>query len=173
MTAYQRLSLFASGMRALHNRLRRGAAAIEFALVAPAFFLIFIGVVEMSLAMLAQHLLENATFNASRLAKTGYIATGRTQIQTVMDVLDTELGSLAPLIDVAKISFTSTAFGQLDRIGLPGQGADGLGAADQIVVYTISYPWKIFTPMISNIIGDANGIITLTSHIVVRNEPYS
>jgi len=172
MLAFQRLVFFASSLRSLHNRFRRGVTAVEFALVAPAFFLMFMGVIEMSMIMLAQHLIENASFNASRLAKTGYIATGKTQIQTVMDVLDTELGSLAPLIDVAKISFVSTSYGTLTQVGVAGQGAAGLGAADQIVVYTISYPWKFFTPMIGNIIGDQNLTINLNSRIVVRNEPY-
>lgn len=158
--------------RRISDRARRGVTALEMALIAPVFFLIFIGIMEVSLIMLTQHLLENATFNASRLAKTGYVAAGKTQMDTVMAGLDGELGSLAPLINVANISMTSTSYGSLSQIGQPGQGVSGLGAEQQVVVYTVSYPWKIFTPMVSQIIGDNNGIITLTSRIVARNEPY-
>ena len=154
------------------RRAERGSTALEMALIAPVFFLMFIGITEISLMMLTQHLLENATFNASRLAKTGYVATGQTQMATVLAALDSELGSLAPLIDVTKIGMTSTAYGNLSQINQPGQGIAGLGTAQQVVVYTISYPWKFFTPMIGQIIGDANNIMTLTSRIVVRNEPY-
>ena len=171
MPAFQRLVFLAPSLRTIHNRLRRGTTSIEFALIAPVFFMMFIGVIEMSLMMLTQHLLESATFNASRLAKTGFVAAGHTQIETVMDTLDTELAGLAPLIDVAKITFTSTSYGQLSQIGLE-DGTEGLGASDQVVVYTISYPWKFFTPMIGNIIGDQNLTINLNSRIVVRNEPY-
>jgi hypothetical protein len=173
MQAFQRLRRSMLGARYLRNRFRKGTTAVEFAIIAPVFFLFFIGIVEISMIMLTQHLLENATYNASRLAKTGYVAAGKTQLETVMDVIDRELGSLSPLISVARLSFRSTVYGQLSQIDLPGQGAAGLGAADQVVVYTVSYPWKVFTPMMSDIIADDNGIINLTSRIVVRNEPYN
>ncbi len=162
-----------SGTASIHKRYRKGLAAIEFALIAPVFFMLFIGLMEMSLMLLAQHLLENATYNASRLAKTGFVAEGKTQLETVMDVLNNELGSLAPLINISKLSFTSTSYGKLSDIGQPGQGANNLGAANEVVVYTVTYPWQVFTPLMNDIIGDENGIIRLTSRIVVKNEPYN
>ncbi len=56
--------------------------------------------------------------------------------------------------------------------GAGTSGTSGMGTATQIVVYTVKYPWKLFTPMLSAIIG-TGGIVNLTSQIVVRNEPYS
>lgn len=150
----------------------RGVTAIEFALIAPVFFMFLIGITEVSLLLLAEHLLENATYNASRVAKTGYIAEDKTQMETMMDALITRLQGLAPLLDVAKISVTSTAYGSLSDIGQPEEGVEGLGTPEQVVVYTVTYPWKIFTPMIGTIMGDANYNINLSSRIVVRNEPY-
>lgn len=165
-----------NAVRAVQNALRRkaerGITAIEFALIAPIFFMFLIGITEISLLLLAEHLLENASYNASRVAKTGYVAAGKTQMETVMDELILRLQGLAPLLDVAKISMTSTAYGSLSDIGQPEQGEEGLGTPEQVVVYTITYPWKIFTPMIGTIIGDENYIINLSSRIVVRNEPY-
>ncbi|MDD3181691.1 MAG: pilus assembly protein [Alphaproteobacteria bacterium] len=155
-----------------HDKQRRGVTAVEFALIAPAFFMLLVGITEISLVMLTEHLLENATYNASRTAKTGYVASEKTQIETVMDVLLTRLSGLSPLIDPAKISVTWTSYGDLSDIGQPDQGEVSMGTASQVVVYTISYPWKLFTPVIGNIIGDENKIINLTSRIVVRNEPY-
>lgn len=156
----------------LRDKARRGVAAIEFALVAPAFFFLLIGITELSLVMLTEHLLENATYNASRTAKTGFIKEGKTQVETVMDVLITRLSGLSPLLDPAKISVTWTSYGNLSNIGQPDQGTANLGTASEVVVYTIAYPWKLFTPMIGDIIGDENDTITLSSRIVVRNEPY-
>ena len=52
-----------------------------------------------------------------------------------------------------------------------GGGTAGYGTEQQIVVYTLSYPWKLFTPIMSAILG-TDGVVTLTSTIVVRNEPY-
>ena len=156
----------------LSNRARRGATAVEMALIAPAFFLLFLGVTEMSLILLAQHLLENATFNASRLAKTGYTESGQTQEQTVIAVLHDELNSLAPLIDISHVTMTNMAYASLSNIGQPEAGTQGMGTAQQVVVYTVSYPWKLFTPIIAQLIGDDHGELNLTTRIVVRNEPY-
>jgi len=93
-------------------------------------------------------------------------------MDTVVDVLYTELGSLSPLIDVSKLTFMSTSFGELSDISQT-EGSEGLGAAEQVVVFTITYPWQTFTPLLGELIGDENGIVPLTSRIVVRNEPYS
>lgn len=158
---------------ARRDRARRGATAVEMALIAPIFFTMFIGITEMSLMMLTQHLIENATYNATRLAKTGYTAAGETQEQTVLDLLTKQLSSLSPLISASHITMTHTAYANLSNIGQPSQAIDSLGKAQQIVVYTVSYPWKIFTPLIGALIGGGDGHITLTSRIVVRNEPYS
>lgn len=169
---FQNLIMARTRLRSQNDKKRRGVTAVEFALVAPAFFLLLIGITEISLVMLTEHLLENATYNASRTAKTGYVATDKTQIETVMDVLLTRLGGLSPLIDPARVSVTWVSYGNLSDIGQPEQGVESLGTAAQVVVYTISYPWHLFTPMISKIIGNEDGIITLSSRIVVRNEPY-
>ncbi len=50
---------------------RKGTTAVEMALIAPVFFLFMIGVMELSLVFLTQHLMENAAYNTSRLAATG------------------------------------------------------------------------------------------------------
>lgn len=170
---FRTLPSFATGLRSLRNRFRKGVTAIEFTLLAPIYFLMFIGLVELSLIMLVQHVLESSTFNASRLAKTGYVEGGRTQLETVMDVIDREMGSLSPLIQVSKLTFTSTVYDNLNDLGVDGKGRAGLGGASQVVVFTITYPWKVFTPMIGNIIADQDGILQLSSRIVVRNEPYN
>ena len=51
------------------------------------------------------------------------------------------------------------------------QGSDGPGDAGEVVLYTVTYDWEIFTPLMAHVIGD-NGKITLSSSIAVRNEPW-
>ncbi|HJT33266.1 MAG TPA: TadE/TadG family type IV pilus assembly protein [Pirellulales bacterium] len=46
--------------------LRRGAAAVEFAFVAPAFFLVVLGVIEFTRAMMVEELLTNAAHEGAR-----------------------------------------------------------------------------------------------------------
>src|ERR1700677_1620958 len=81
------LSLFHFRKRGLRAAAHKGTTAVEMALIAPAFFLLLMGMVEMCLIEAGQQLLENATFNTSRLAKTGYVAAGQTQAQSVTQVL--------------------------------------------------------------------------------------
>lgn len=159
-------------LRSARDRHRRGVTAVEFALIAPIFFMMMMGIIEVSLVMLTQHLMDNTMFNASRIAKTGYIEDGKTQLDTVVQQVNTELGSLSPLIDISKITFSYASYGNLSNIGQPEQGTESLGTAQQVVVFSISYPWHFFTPVIGNIMGDDNRDLVLTSRIVVRNEPY-
>ncbi len=163
------LSCF-SKLRTPFKKASRGAVAVEMALIAPALFLILIGTMESALMFGAQQLLENAAYNTSRLAKTGFITSGQTQAQTVSQILTTELQSYGTLINTANVTMTESDYNSFSSAA-QGGGTSGYGTQQQIVVYTITYPWKLFTPMMSAIIG-TNGIVNLTSTIVVRNEPY-
>jgi Flp pilus assembly protein TadG len=140
------------------------------AMVAPVFFLFLMGVTEVGLMLGAQQLLENAAYNTSRLAKTGYTNSGQTQAQTVSQILTTELQSYGVLINSANVTMTETDYNNFSGAAAGG-GTSGYGSASQIVVYTITYPWQLFTPMLSALMG-TGGIVNLTSTIVVRNEPY-
>jgi Flp pilus assembly protein TadG len=153
------------------KRARKGVTAVEMALIAPAFFFMLIGITEIALICTAQQLLENAAFNTSRLAKTGYSANGQTQTQTVTQILTNELKSYGTLIDTSKVTMTTEAYSDFANAGNNTGGTNGLGTQDQIVVYDISYPWKLFTPMMSKVIG-MDGYLNLTTHIVVHNEPF-
>ena len=159
-------------VRSARDLSRKGTAAIEFALLAPVLFLLMMGVSEIALVMLTHHLMENAVYNASRTSKTGYVESGKTQLETVQAKLISELNTLSPLIDVSKVQMTTTSFGSLSKVDIEGEGTTGLGAAEEVLVFQITYPWTLFSPLISDIIGDENKQIKLTSRIVVRNEPY-
>jgi Flp pilus assembly protein TadG len=151
------------------RRARRGATAVEMALIAPVFFLLMMGVTELSLIEAAQQLLENAAYNTSRLASTGFVTSGQTQGQTVSQQLVNELQSFGSLINTTNVTMNAMAYNSFSAIG--SGGTSGLGNPDQIVVYTVTYPWQLFTPLLSSLIG-TNGVVTLTSRIVVHNEPY-
>lgn len=174
-----------------------GVTALEFAVVAPVFMLLLMGIVEFALIMVVYNVMEGATAVSSRLGKTGYTAAGVTREQTIMSAITTRAGSL---IDPLSLTVTSKFYKQYDQINDPepysdanangsydagetytdingnGQwdpdmGASGYGSAGDIVVYQVSYPWAISTPVISSLVG-AGGIYTITTHAVVKNEPY-
>jgi Flp pilus assembly protein TadG len=168
-----RFSLFRLSMfrRRSCDENRRGVTAVEFALLAPTFFLMLMGITETCLMLGAQQLLENAAYNTSRLAKTGFTNTGQTQAQTVSQILMTELQSYGALITTSSVTMTAAAYNSFSGAATGTGGVTGYGTQQQIVVYTVSYPWKLFTPMMSSIMG-TSGIVNLTSTIVVRNEPF-
>jgi Flp pilus assembly protein TadG len=52
-------------------RCDRGSAAIEFAFVAPVFFALMLGIIEIGVMMFAQFALQNSVMDAARLIRTG------------------------------------------------------------------------------------------------------
>lgn len=174
----------------------RGTTAIEFGMISAALVTFIVGIVEFSLVMLAQNSLEAATNISSRLGKTGFTEGGLTREQTIIAELENRAGSI---IDTDQVEIVSKAYDQFDQIGKPepwndangdgvvdegeytdinlnGQydedmGAAGPGDSDDVVVYTVSYPWRLFTPLIGSLFGE-NGIVTLTARSVVKNEPF-
>ncbi|HEY0293186.1 MAG TPA: TadE/TadG family type IV pilus assembly protein [Hansschlegelia sp.] len=171
---------------------------VEFALIAPVLITFIMGIVELGLMVTAQNILDNASFSASRVGKTGYSASGSTQAQTITAAVNK---AASTLLDPAKITVTSLAYADYGDIGQPepftdknsngkwdvgesftdvngngkwdaDQGASGYGASAQIVVYTATYSWKLFTPLLGKVIG-VKGVVPLKSRIVVKNEPYS
>lgn len=176
----------------------RGAAtAIEFALIAPVLFILMLGTVELGLCFTADILLRNATSSAARLGRTGYVAASTTRDAMVLAQITQEAGAL---LTPSKLTVTSKAYGGFDDIGKPepftdvngngkrddgesytdvngngkydlDRGKDGLGGTSQIVIYTVTYPWSFFTPLVGRMIS-STGTILLTATAVIQNEPY-
>lgn len=175
----------------------RGVAALEFAMVSPVFIIIVLAILEFSSAYFTQQVMENVSYNITRLAKTGFVQAGMTQEETVMNMLNQRLSGLVAPEDINIDSRTYEEFSDIDQNepfvdadnnGVRDEGENytdtngngeydgalsitGYGQAGQITVYQVTVPWRVMTPVLGNLAGE-DGEITLTSHIVVRNEPY-
>ncbi len=174
-----------------------GVTAVEFAVIAPTFVLLMMGIIEFSLIMMVNNVMEGATAISSRLGKTGYNTVGLTREATIINAITQRAGTL---LDSKKLTVTSKFYKQFDQIGDPepyidanhnssfdtgesytdingngkwdsDMGSSGYGSAGDVVVYTVSYPWPISTPIMSNLVG-TGGTFTITTHAVVKNEPY-
>ena len=174
-----------------------GVTAVEFAVVAPVFMLLLCGIIEFAMIMMVYNVMEGATAISSRLGKTGYSSPNVTRQQTIINAITARAGSL---IDPAKLTVTSKFYKQFDQIGDPepyidtngngvhdagepytdingnGQwdpdmGSSGYGSSGDVVVYTVNYPWPISTPIINSLVG-SGGNYNITTHAVVKNEPY-
>jgi Flp pilus assembly protein TadG len=171
-----------------------GVTAIEFALIAPVFVMLLMGIVEFSLIMFVNSTMEGATAASGRYGKTGYTAYGSSRKQQIIDTVAAKTNGL---LNPSLINVTTTVYPSFDSISKDepyidtnrngthdvgeaytdanhnGQwdssGASGLGNSNDIVVYTVSYPWTINTPLIGSIFGNP---FIISSRTVVKNEPY-
>ena len=178
------------------GRQQQGLTSMEFAIIAPVLILLTFGILEFSMMMLATNMMESATAISSRLGKTGYAAGGISREQTIRASIDQRAGVL---IDPQRLTISSRYYEQIDQIGDAepwndsngngiaevgeytdvngnGQydedmGTAGYGNAEDIVVYDVSYPWNVVTPILRELIGQ-DGVYTITTHAVVKNEPY-
>ena len=179
-----------------------GATAVEFALISPVLFLLVMGIVEAGFIMSAQNTLESATYVASRTGRTGFTETGKTQEETILDALNERASLFlnSDYVSINAMSVTTKTYAGFDDIKEPepfvdansngvrddgenftdingngvwdeDRGGSGYGGSGEIVVYTVTYPWPLFTPLVSEFIG-TDGIFTLSSRAVVKNEPF-
>lgn len=175
----------------------RGITALETAFVLPVLLLFIFGILEYGMVFMAENVLENATNNGSRTGKTGYADKNISREQTILNSI---YARTAGFLDPHKIKMTTKVYKAFGDIGEPepyidrnnnhqydkgesftdingngkwdsDMGGTGLGNAGEVVVYEVTYPWQVMTPFMSMILSD-DGIVTLSSHIVVRNEPY-
>lgn len=181
----------------LVRRDQRGATAVEFAIIGSVLIFLVAGIVEFSLVMVVTNSLEAATSISSRVGKTGFADTGQSREDTILAEIEKRAGGL---IDIDEVVITSEAYESFDQIGKPepwndansdgvpddgeytdingnGQwdedmGIEGFGGSDEVVVYTIQYDWEIITPLMREVIGGADGAVSLSTQWVVKNEPF-
>lgn len=181
----------------LFRRLRRdkrGTAITEFALTAPLFLLVLMGILDFSWLLYGKEVLSGAVSQSARAAtlegnavsQTALDAAVRTQVQKVFKN--------------ATVTFTRQAYNSFDEIGDPesftdtnanGQynsgecfedvngngnwdadrGSTGNGGADDVVLYTASMTVTRVLP-VWKMIGKSQQK-TITASSVLRNQPYN
>jgi Flp pilus assembly protein TadG len=172
----------------------KGSAAIEFAMVAPVFFVLLMGTIEAGVIFFAQSALQNAVNDTARLVRTGQSgcwttdAGGNCQGMTAAQFrtqLCSEVSTLLQDCAGASLQFDVNAFSSgfssasnsspLDAGGnLPTLTTFNVGNACDVVLVRAFYKWQVFTPglryFLANITG---GYHLLASAAAFRNEPYT
>lgn len=187
MTGFQRSA------RAL-RRDNRATAVTEFALTAPLFLLILMGIFDYSWQMYAKQVLSGA------VAKVGRASTleGNAGSQTALDA-DVRT-KVQKVFKGATVTFTRKAYDSYDEIGDPenytdsnsngrydkgecfqdsngngnwdtDRGQTGNGGAEDVVVYTASMEVTRVLP-VWKMLGQAQNK-TITASTVLRNQPYN
>ena len=165
-------------------RARRGATAVEFAMIAGPLLMLIFGILELALVFMVSTTLETATAQAARPIRPGELqASGASRAdqfkKAVCDRMSW-LGStcLANLyVDVRTYSdFTSLR--DDPSLGAKSMDPDSTcwspGGPTDIVLVRTYYVWRIFTPLISRALVNAGGDRRLVTAVeAFRNEPYS
>ena len=188
-----------AGLRARFGRLRRderGAALVEFGLLAWPFFALLLAVVEVSLMLLHTSTLETAVNNVAREIRVG-IAANQTDEAAYIDSrlcdqlllrsncnelfveirnLGNDLSAnIATSVDLTFTSYDTDGDGQLSStemdtaIGaLPSEPSTG-GSYMLVRAYS---RYQLIIPMVAPLLGGSDGEVVLMSTAIFRTEPF-
>ncbi len=170
---------------------RRGAAAVEFALIAPVLLLLLFGVYDLGFTLYINSMLQGSIQQAGRNS-TIEGATTATMDQIVTDAVQSVLPSATPSFSrKSYVSFTNVATPEdfidvnnnhtcdngeayTDSNGNNSWDADrgkiGNGGARDAVLYTVTVTYPRPFPL-AGLIGFSN-TVTLKTETVLRNQPY-
>ena len=175
---------FLARFRKVRRRMRadaqKGSAAIEFAFVAPVFFVLLLGIFEAGIMFFAQSALQNAVTTLARQVRTGQAQNGGLSkadfAQQICNGID-ELLSCANLqVDVQAYpaGFGGTPANPLDGNGEPaaGQNNYNTGGPCDVVVVRSFYRYSVLTPLVSPLLTGGKGYRYLLAAAAGRNEPY-
>ena len=158
-------------------------AAVEFSLIGLPFILMTVGVVEMALVFTSQSVLQNATFSAARLIRTGQLQQGLMgDPEQAFREAVCDFAALAIRCD--NIQFTVSRlddFSDADDMQ-PEFDEDGNlqntefepGAENDVVLIRVVYNYRITTPVMQQVLSDVGSNRRgLMSTIVLQTEPYN
>lgn len=156
----------------------RGSVVLEFALVAPPFFLLMIGMLEIGVMFFTASVLEGATKEAARAIRTG-------QVQSEADPLvafQTEVcDALYNVIDCNEVILNVQTFASFGAVTMDIEvNEDGdivntgfaPGGSGAVTVVRAVYRWEFVTPMIDEVIAHGPAGNLLVSTVAFQNEPY-
>ena len=170
----------------------KGSAAIEFALIAPVFFILLMGTIETGVIFFAQSTLQNAVNDTARMVRTGqtncFTTSGgncvamtqaqfRTQICGEASAILQDCNGASLQFDVQAYSsgFSSASNSSpLVAGNLPALTVFNVGNACDVVLVRAFYKWPVFTPILGFFLQNvAGGYHLLSTAAAFRNEPYT
>jgi Flp pilus assembly protein TadG len=161
---------------------RSGSAAIEFAFVAPVFFMFLFGIIEGGVMFFGQAALMNATQDAARLIRTGQAQGTIDQTAFTQKVCDgikalLACGNLQVDVQNYPSGFSSSLSSPVDSSGnlLSGQNRYNTGSPCDVVVVRAFYKYTIVTPVLTPFLAGhaGNNFNYLSAAAAFRNEPYT
>lgn len=170
-----------------------GAAAVEFALIAPMLIMVIMGLFDVGYSLYANVTLQGAVQQAARKST---VEGGQANWSLMDNAVRKQVRSVVP---GATVTFTRKSYANFSKIGIPedftdvnhsgtcnagepfedangngiwdqDRGATGMGGARDAVLYTVTVTYKRPFPMATVVGLPAN--ITQVGKTVLRNQPY-
>jgi Flp pilus assembly protein TadG len=181
-------------------REQRGTTALEMAFVGPAFLLILLAILDVSLLVATQSMMNGAARDAGRLIRTGQAQNTASAIATFQNQLCSELSALVPTATCqSNVLFQVQVFGTFGAVSFapcnynnnqPGSGTACQftpGNGGQIVGVQASYARPFLVPWVGACLsggacwtgigtsqGSAGtGSVNLIATVVFQNEPFT
>jgi Flp pilus assembly protein TadG len=162
---------------------QRGATAVEFALIAPAFLATLIAVFEMAFFLFAQQTLQTAAVQAGRQIMTGQVQNAnmtQTQFAALVCPYVQALFTCSKLmINVQNYSSFSAASTATPTLTYNGSGAVtnswsySPGSPGDVMVVQLVYQWPIVGGPFGNVLKSlGNGTTEMMGVTAFRVEPY-
>jgi Flp pilus assembly protein TadG len=151
-----------SKIRASH-RSQSGQSLVEFALVAPVFFLLVFGVLDFGRLFFTQMTLQHALREAGRFAVTG---------NTIDPDGAGPLPSKSRIDSIKQIATQSAAGINVTGMEISSGGVtNNAGGPDETVTVSLRTELRLITPIIGRYFGP-DGIYTFTVSTTFKNEPF-
>lgn len=160
-----------------------GATAIEFAMLAPVFFLLVFVIAELALVFIVEELMDRAVRDTARLVRTGQVHAAKMNKKEFHDAL---CGNVIALVDCNSekdFYFDVTAYDSFAAVDLTppvnnggnfkGGGKADFGGPNDIVVVRVYYQWPT-SPVLGkwSLANMDNGRRLVGSMAAFRNEPF-
>lgn len=154
-------------------RAQRGAAAVEFAIVAIPFLMLVFAIIELGLVFLVSMTLENALVVVDRRIRTGEFTGDQQLFQTEVCQQMSWLEAACPsaisldvrtVLDVAKAGDLAPP--------LPGQSCWRPGGENSIVLVRGYYKWPVITPLLQDAVDSSGGDRVISFAHLFTSEPY-
>ncbi len=169
------------GLRALLGD-SRGAAAVEFALIAGPLIFLICACIELALVILLSVTLDNATEIAARNIRTGITTSANSTVDTFKQSICNNMGWLSAScttnlrVDVK--TFDSFALVNLsppivDGKFVPANFVYNIGTGSKIQLVSAYYEWTLMTPFLNAGLSTlSNNDAVITAKVIFRNEPF-
>jgi Flp pilus assembly protein TadG len=165
-----------------------GATAVEFAMIAPVFFLMLFVIVETGLMMFTEYVLQTSVQDAARLVRTGQAQGGqmasgdlKTKVCRLASVIINCSGKvtvyMASASDFAALKVAMPSYLGVGKKadGSPGPSSYSCGGPGAAVGLIATYDWDFSVPYFMNFMANMSGISNtrrLAGIAMFKNEPF-